>query len=143
MVSRLKKFTSPQFIFIDVEIFNIVVAVGLNVTEDAFLAEMIEAYDMSEADTKRLIHNLEGWNNGYGNGSKGRMINYGEYYFVLINAGDGGLVDFINSVSHEMTHVTQFLLNRNRDTPLKKSTEELYAYLQAYLLCAVLKKVMK
>lgn len=61
-------------------------------------------------------------------------------YCMIIHHSQTDWLETSKNVSHEVTHLSQYVL-RNAQIPLQEETEEVYTYLQAYLLKMILKKI--
>ena len=63
-------------------------------------------------------------------------------YTVLLLPDESDEINFLSTLSHEVTHATQFTFQRY-DTPLEKSTTEIYAYYYQTVFTTIIKEVWK
>ena len=72
----------------------------------------------------------------------GQMYKMGGGFILILRSGDRGFRYFINTVVHEVTHITHYLC-RNRRISLTEDSEEIYCYLVGFLTEQILRKLYK
>jgi hypothetical protein len=122
-----------------VDVFNCHVALAVNLTSKQILSHMIrrinKAQDRNREREKlfleNLIRELSNWDENPYTG--GLCIHHQGGITVTVRLNKGAFRKAVAILSHEMTHATQYIL-RQRRIPLNEDTEEIYAYLQDFLL---------
>lgn len=119
-----------------------------------FKVDVGVAVNMNEAEIKRhwrkikpaaftaLCKELAGWDEdkteeGH---ALGRMCIVLSSFVVLLNLDRRQFRESVGTLTHEMTHVAQYLL-RHRRIPLSEDTEEVHSYLTEYLVTEALRRM--
>lgn len=130
-----KQFWKKRFFIINVDVFGVDILVGINVTR-----KEVEKYIKKKAPKKYKIMGdsiLENWDDDL---HQGQMIPIGGSYVILLKAHKDYFRKFIGVLTHEVTHATHYLL-RERRIPLTEDSEEIYTYLNEYLVKEILYKL--
>lgn len=122
---------------IDVDAFRVDVGVLVNMTERE-AERWVKKRCKRTADIEAFCKELNEWDTH--TGADGQMLKLGGGFVILLRTRKGQFYDFLGTLTHEMVHVTQYLL-RDRRTPLNEDTEEVHAYLTEYLVKTSLRKL--
>ena len=138
-----RDFWHKQFHVINVDPFNTQVSVAVNMTEAETINTVLECINShdnrhTEREKKFLTEfsvGVQDWDDCPH--ALGRMIPAGSSYVILLRFDKNKFREAVGLLTHEVTHVVQYLL-RDRRTPMSEDTEEVYAYLMQWLTQEIL-----
>lgn len=130
-MARQRRFYDKQFFVLNVTMFNTDVGVAINMDERDVLGRLRKVCSNPEL-LKQAAQEMSGWDDDAGH-AEGRMCKMGGGFFVLLRLRKGYFRRAAAILTHEMVHVTQYLL-RDRRVPLSQDTEEVHAYLTEHLV---------
>lgn len=136
--STRRDFWHKQFHVLTVDMFRTDVGLAVNMTE-AELRRSLRRVCSKQELIDEAMGEAEGWDAG-AEVMYGRMLKMGGGFVVLIRADKGEFRRAIAHLTHEMVHVSQYLL-RARRIPLTEDTEEVHAYLTEHLVETALRKL--
>lgn len=110
--------------------FKVDVGVAVNLKERDVM-KRLRALCSDEAQLAEVKSEIDGWDGC--SRTEGRMCLMGGGFVVLLRTIDKPFHKIASLVTHEMVHVTQYLL-RKRRIPLSEDTEEVHAYLTEHLV---------
>ncbi len=118
-----------------------------------FRVDVLIAVDCSEKDLaqwakkhaplhlKTMTDAVKGWDEAVASGiTEGSMVQHGGGFVVFLKPNKNWIRMF-GCLVHELTHVTQYLLN-DRRIPLTKETTEVHAYLVEHLVMEAASKML-
>jgi len=133
-----RDFWHKQFFVLSVDMFNTDVGVAVNMSE----AELERSVKRACSNAEYLAEVKEeaaGWDDDAAC-VYGRMLKMGGGFVVMLRLEKGNFRKAVAILTHEMVHVSQYLL-RARRVPLQEETEEVHAYLVEHLVYAALRKL--
>lgn len=134
---KKKKWTEKKTIVITIDMFKTDVVFFIGSTEKDIKKYLIKVAPNTYSDFNK--EELSNWDNSEIN--EGRMIPFGGGFLVLLKPlSKKGFRYFVSVLTHEIIHVSHYLLREKR-IPLTEETEEVYTYLADYLLLEVLNKL--
>jgi hypothetical protein len=118
--------------------FKVDVGVAVNLKERDTMKRLRALCD-DESMLAEVKSEIDEWDNAT---TLGRMCLMGGGFVVLLRTIDSPFHQIASLVTHEMVHVTQYLL-RKRRIPLSEDTEEVHAYLTEHLVGETLARLYR
>lgn len=131
-----KYFHDKKSFIVGVDMFYVDIVFCINMNEEEILKHLkkICGEDSFNSFNRK---ELDDWDSDVT--AQGRMIPHRGGFLVLLKVRNNKFRRFIADLTHEITHVTHYLL-RDRRIPLQEDTEEVYTYLTQYILEEALNK---
>ena len=121
---KKKEYWHKQSFYMNVDMFSTDIVVFVNKSGDEIKNELkrLAPNKYEHFDESSLDH----WDEGLV--TNGMMVPFTGGFVVFLKLEKDSFRESVSLITHEMTHVTQYLL-RNRGIELSTETEEIHAYL--------------
>lgn len=131
-----KEYWHKQMFVIYLDLFQIDIAVCINMSEMEIKRWLKKISGKNYADFNECL--LDEWD--ISKTKKGSMISFLGGVIILLKFEKNNFRKSVSLLSHEISHAV-FAIFTNKETPLIKDTDEIYAYTHEFIMLQILSKL--